>query len=288
MLRLGFNLWFRDLSRLRELLAKAVEIGIEHAELSVDYPFGIVDLEPFRSMAKSVREHGLSISVHAPWQEIHLASPLDEIRDAAIRVIRKVIDEAYRAEARYVVVHVTSEQSVCRAKRRVSENPCARAAIASLTELAKYAEDRGLYLVVENTGGNCCGRLEFFSYIVGESPALACIDIAHAIASDRQLSKNPEEVEYADLLREWASAMGFEKVFALHMHGIRRNSSGKIEEHVDLSSNRVDIKKIMKTVGKYLRFVVFEIFKTCNGRDFDIVELRPLVKEFKSWAAVYA
>ncbi|HIP57471.1 MAG TPA: hypothetical protein EYH02_05335 [Ignisphaera aggregans] len=288
MIRIGFNLWFRDLPKLRERLVKAVEIGLEHAELSIDYPFGIVELEPFYTMAKSVREFGLSISVHAPWQEIHLASPLSEVREASLKIIQRVVDEAYRIEAQYLVLHVTSEQSICKAKRRPLENPCVKAAINSLSELAKYAEDRGLYIAVENAGDVCCGRIDLYSYIVSEAPILACIDIAHAIASDRQLLKRVQEVDYADVLREWVSAIGLEKLYALHLHGIRVDSSGRVEEHVDLSQNRVDVKRIVQLTSRYLKFIVFEIFRSASGREFDIVELAQLVKEFKSWAIAYA
>ena len=286
MLKLGINLWFKNSNNISELLAKAKAIGLDHVEISLDYPFGVYDKEPFYRMARISRDFGFTLSIHAPWQEIHLASPLDEIRRAALEITKKAIIESYRVEAHYLVIHVTSEQGICKVKP-LRENPCIKAAINSLEEILSYAEDHGIYIAIENVGYPCCGRIDFYSHIVSETSALACLDIAHAIAMDKELSKKPEEVEYADVVREWSNAIGIEKVFSLHVHGIRKNSNGKIDEHVDLDSNHIDVKKIVKFLGRNLRYVVFEIFKRSDGSDFDIIELKPIIREFRSWAAAY-
>ncbi len=289
MLRIGFNLWYRDSPKVREVVAKAVAIGMNHGEISIDYPFGMVEVEPFEEMAKIVRENGMTVSVHAPWQELNIASPIEEIRRASVEVLKRVLKEAYRVEALHVVVHVTSEQACCRRKPYVDR--CIDAATRSLEELVRFAEDLGLTIMVENvSNAPCCGRIDQISEIISRvNGVYLCLDVAHAITSDKQRCDSLENVDYADVVSEWSSAVGVERIAELHVHGVKRIGR-KIEVHLDLDGVKMDIKRILKTLGRNLRFVVFEVFRSSAGsrESFDIEKLVSYVREFRSWATAYS
>ncbi len=285
MVRVGINLWFKDLKNLGEILAKARSVGMDHVEISLDYPFGIVERDKLMEMVRRVRGEGMSISIHAPWQEIHLASPIEEVRRGSIEFMKRVLDICYHVEALYVVLHVTSEQPICR-RLPPNSNPCIEAAIGSLEELSSYATDRGMFLAVENVGENCCGRIDLYSAILSQCNAYACLDPAHAIAMDRELQKKLDEIDYADVVREYASSLGSEKIVAMHLHGIKKVDNRRIEVHYELDGVKIDLKRIIKTTRPSLRFIVFEVFKTTRG-NFDVVMLEPYVREIRSWATAY-
>lgn len=286
MLRVGINLWFKDRPRIRELLSRARAAGFSYVELSMDYPFGVVDREPFEEMLRIARDEGFEVAVHAPWQEVNIASPLEPVRRGSVEVVKAAIEEASRLGALYVVTHVTSCQAVCK-KEPPSTNPCVAAAIRSLRELLSYAERLGVELYPENTGGACCGKIDQFSTVVEEAGALACLDAAHALTSDSQLVKRlPQPVELAEVVDEWSSALN-NRVALLHIHGVRRRSDGHVESHTDFDQCTVDVKRIVRRLGGSLRYVLFEIFRHSNGTPFDPLRVAHLAKDFRSWSMVY-
>ena len=286
MVRIGMNLWFKDMGRLRDLLPRAHAAGMEFVEISLDYPFGIAELEPLKNMVMRVAERGLKIAFHAPWQEIHLASPLEPIRHASVEVMKRTLELAQRFEALYVVVHVTSCQAHCK-KLSASNNPCVEAGVRSLAELRDYAEKLGVELYPENTGGACCGKIDQFSSVVTRSGLYACLDVAHAVTSNPELVKRlPQRIELAEVVDEWSAALD-NRVALLHLHGVRRRSNGSIESHTDFEQCTLDIKRIVRRLRGSLRFVLFEIFRHSSGNPFDPLRVTHLVKEFRSWVAAY-
>ncbi|NPA96191.1 MAG: TIM barrel protein [Crenarchaeota archaeon] len=283
MIRLGINLWHRDLRRLEKLLEEAQTLGINHAEISADFPFGVTELESFEAMAKVCRERGFTLSIHAPWHEISLASPLEELRAASVEITKKVVRNAYRVEALYVVLHVTSSQPVCRG--RLFER-CVDAARRSVAELSKAAEELGLYLAVENVGDPCCGRVDQLSRIV-EPPAYACIDVAHAYSFEEDPQRAVREVKMHDMLARWVSAIGRDRVLAIHLHGVRARGK-KLETHLEIRGDMLDPKAFAKEVSRCARFLVFEVFKKLDGSESDISSIASIVRELRSWILVYA
>ncbi len=283
MIRIGLNLWYRDAKRVSRVLEEATQIGMDHAEISVDYPFGIEDTEPFLEMARECRERGFTISVHAPWHEINLASPLDPVRRGGLEIVKRVIDGAYRVEALYVVLHVTSSQPVCRgryAHRRIE------AARRSMEELGRYAEERGLYLAVENVGDPCCGRMDQFSRIV-EPPVYACIDVAHAYTFEEDPQRAISEVRYPAMLSRWISAVGSDRVLAVHLHGVRARGK-RVETHLEVDEDMLDPKNFAKVVARNAKFLVLEVFRSSDGSEATPSTLAKVLSNLRSWILVYA
>jgi len=283
MIRLGINLWHRDARKLGEILEKASAIGVNHAEISADYPFGVEEVESFLEMAKRCRERSFTISVHAPWHELCLASPIEELRRASVEVAKRVIANAYRAEASYVVLHVTSSQPVCRGR---FFDRCIEAARKSVSELARVAEDAGMYLAVENVGEPCCGRIDQLSRIV-EPPAYACIDVAHAYSFEEDVQRAVREVKMHEMLARWVSAIGRDRVLVVHLHGVRVRGK-KLETHLEIDMGMLDAKAFAREVARCAKYLVFEVFKSLDGSEFDVSSLGNVVRELRSWILVYA
>ncbi len=283
MLRIGLNLWHRDARRVKEILEKAASIGINHVEISADYPFGVEELEAFEAMARECRERGFTISVHAPWHEISLASPIESLRVASVEVCRKVLRNAYRVEAIYVVLHVTSSQPACRG--RLWEK-CVEAGRRSVAELGEAAEELGVYLAIENVGDPCCGRIDQFSRVL-EPPAYACIDVAHAYSYEENPSKAVSEVKMHEMLAKWVSAVGRDRVLAVHLHGVKARGR-KLETHLEIEEGLLDPKAFAKEVSRSARFLVFEVFKKLDGSEWDVPSIARVVRELRSWILVYA
>jgi len=285
--RIGINLWHRDAKNTATILTKAVEVGFNHAEVSIDYPFGIEDVEPFKTMCKHVKEYGMTLSVHAPWQEINLASPLREVREASIRIIERALRLAYQVESIYVVLHVTSAQPIC--KSSAYRHRCISSAVEALNRLATIADELGLLLAVENVGDPCCGRIDQFSPIIAESRTYACIDIAHALLHEnnaRNLIK--DRTSYANVLSSWIDSVGRERVLAIHVHTVV-DRNGKLDPHNIPDENLLDIKALSKVIAKSgVKYIVFEAFKNLDGKPVDVTELAQPVSKLKSWLRVYA
>jgi len=283
MMRIGMNLWHRDAKRIATMLEEARQLGIDHAEISVDYPFGIDNLEPFLAMARECRERGFTISIHAPWHEINIASPLEPIRVGSVEVLKRVVDNAYRVEALYLVIHATSAQPVCRG-RYVEK--CIEAARRSISELASYAEDRGMYLAVENVGDPCCGRIDQFAQVV-RPPAYACIDVAHAYTFEEDPQRALNEVKYPQMLSRWVSAVGGDRVLVVHLHGVRARGK-RLETHLEIDLGVLDPKNFAKAVAKSAKYLVFEVFRRSDGSEANLATLAEVLNELRSWILVYA
>jgi len=285
--KLGINLWYKDAKNISVILAKAVELGFNHAEISVDYPFGIEDDKPFKDMCRHVREHGLTLSIHAPWHEINLASPLPEVREASIKVIERVLRLAYQAESIYVVLHVTSAQPIC--KSQAHRHRCISSAIEAVNKLSTVAEQLGLFLAIENVGDPCCGRIDQYSPIVSESRAYACIDIAHALlheSNPRELIKDSSS--YATILSNWIESVGRDKVLATHVHSVVERN-GRLDPHNIPDESLLDLKALSKVIARSgVKYVIFEAFKNLQGKPLDVLELAKPLNKLRSWLRVYA
>ncbi len=283
MIRIGFSAWLRDLEKLKDLLSEAANIGLNHVELSIDYPFGFEKPELVVEVCRAVIDMGFTLSIHAPWREIYLASPIPEIRHASINVVKKFIELAGKANVNYVVLHIASDQPYCKTS---VPNPCILAAIESLNILIECAENYGTYILVENTSNTpCCGTFNQISYILSQTRAFLCLDIAHAITSDPHYLEMLDRLDYADVVSEWCGSLGAEKIIALHIHGIQKDNGIKV--HLDLESIKIDVKKIVKKLHQNLKYVVFEIYRKRDGSKIRLSDLEPYVKSFSSWAVAY-
>ena len=265
--RIGIPLWPGS-RRIGELLASAWRMGADYVEVSLDYPWmNGLRLEEEKALRRAVGEWGFRIGVHGPWRDVALASPIEEVWEASLRLFReKVMRVASTLEADYINMHVSTEENV-------EDKPIRGAALARGVEavrlLAEEAWSIGAELTVENVPRKLCSTVDDVAGILDSVPrARFCLDVAHALASYLWRSRDPSLIH--EILDHWTAALG-SRAYVLHVHDVRIKE-GRIVEHLPLGSGLLS-RSELEAVASRVRpaYVLLEVFKDAEGRRTDRV-----------------
>ncbi|NAZ13339.1 MAG: hypothetical protein GU359_04200, partial [Desulfurococcales archaeon] len=107
MIKLGYSVWKKDVSRIEELTSEFIEQGLDHVEIDIDSLLDLDDNTWIMRFKDVFSSYNISIGVHAPWREIHLASPLDDIREASEKIIIKILEilDKLDIDYDYIIIH---------------------------------------------------------------------------------------------------------------------------------------------------------------------------------------
>ena len=150
----GFNDWINA----------ALELGIKYIELWIDRNYFWPESTSPEEISKAVeilRSNGLKVIAVCPipfsakrWEEFefefNLAHPDEKLREKAVEFYKSVIDEAVKFETTNVLILPGKIEEPNRMKSKLSYRQYFEAAVKSLKELAKTANDLGVKLCVEN------------------------------------------------------------------------------------------------------------------------------------------
>lgn len=273
-MKIYLTLWYKDF-RKRDLVEEVVSGGFNGFELSLDYPLcGYMKIEQL-SLIKDLLKSGLEVSVHLPWREIYLASPIEEIRKSSLEYVARCFTEALPLNPTYAVLHLTADQAVC----SDSEDLCISSAISSLEVLVEVAEKYGIPLYVETTRNYCCGGLEHsVKYL--ERGVKLCLDIPHAIERYSRLLKKPAGL--SEVVMD-APPAALEAVECVHFHGYSMSSYYVLESHIEptreLLGEYIEILKSGMLKPKYT--VLESFFSSATRRQIRFSDLRWCVDELK-------
>ncbi len=170
-----------------EFCAHVSSLGLDHVELKREYLLAPPEGPSAERIGAIADEHGVSLTLHAPFRDCNLGSFNDASREAAVAQVCATLDDAATAGAGAVVVHGGSVRrhypERVRAKAR-------RGAIRSLRECAAHAAEVGVPLCLENqprsaTKSRHTGSPDALAAVldeVGADPAAlgVTLDVGHA------------------------------------------------------------------------------------------------------------
>ncbi len=221
-MRVYVTVWFKDFSRAG-LVSELRAGDFDGVELSLDYPLCRNGLHV--SALEELRGSGFEVAVHLPWREVHLASPIEEVRSTSLRYVVECFRSSSRLEPRYAVLHVTTEQAACSPDMEL----CLSKAVDSLRQVLRVAEDYGIPLYVESTRQYCCGGLEHAVRYV-ELGVGVCLDVPHAVERYSRLRRKLLTLE--EVVRE-APLSVIPRIGVVHLHGYAVSGYYVVDSHLE-------------------------------------------------------
>ncbi|MEM4969717.1 MAG: TIM barrel protein [Sulfolobales archaeon] len=277
MPRLGFSVWREDAKRISELVSKLIEAGYDHVEVSIESPMDLED--PGLSLIiNTIRGAGLSIGFHAPWKEIYIASPVEEIRSAAVDVIAKVLRTILRFEPEYFVLHGSSEQNIC----SKNEDLCLAQLGKSMESLLKIYGN----IYIETIQGICCGKISQILKLMEIYRELrACLDLAHIAVENMVKGKNKWPSRIADALNEIPESVG-KRSPLIHLHGLKGGDK-RVRTHYDFSYTPLGAEDIARAARLWgVKYIVFEVFYRSAGDPIEPSDLYEEIKKMRGWLSL--
>lgn len=265
------SLWYKELMNPHESLNKTVLAGFDGVEVSIEYP--LLDEREFDVNILSDFSSSYYLGIHLPWRDVKLASPVPEIREGALKYIKRVISVMDKAEPQYFVLHVTTASLECRNSLR-----CIETAANTLTRLAKETAAK---IVVETTSGPCCGNLSTIGLLVDEAEGVGvCLDIAQLVAEVLR-EGNEDWEELVNLVIESLPPSVWGSVEVTHIHGWetrgRRIVPHRYPSQEQVAALRRFLGTVMERAGKLV--TVLEVFYDSRGNPLHSWELSPLLRE---------
>lgn len=146
-MRYGAALDLRFSETVEEFGEFILGLGLDHVEVRQGY----LDVHPGAPGARELAEFAASTDVtytfHAPFRDANLGNLNESLRRAAVESVKRTLDTAFDTDAGAVVVHGGSVPR--RYPERVQEH-ARQQAVRSLRACARYADDVGVPLCVEN------------------------------------------------------------------------------------------------------------------------------------------
>jgi endonuclease IV len=276
MIRIGYSVWREDFRRISSLVGELMEAGFDHVELSIDSPLDLYGDE-IPVIADTARKAGLSLGIHIPWREIFLASPVEEIRSASSRVVRSIIENTYRYEPSYYVLHGSSDQPIC----SKNEDIC----ISSLGKSIEEIIGSGGRIAIETIQGSCCGKTAQIAKLVNRYSIDVCIDLAHIAVENMVRGRNRWPSRISEALSEVPDSIK-KRSWIIHLHGLK-NRDKRIRAHHDFSYTPLggeDIARAARNWGS--AYIVFEVFYRSSGEEARPIDLSIEVRRMREWISI--
>ena len=278
------SIWYRDLGRssedIRYLIKQIRDSYLDGIELSIDYPL-LYKKEVPKVISEYLKHEGMYLTIHLPWRDIELASPLNEIREASIKLVVRSIDELSTLEPSYFITHLTTEQDHCGYMSR----DCIESAKESIGVLSDKAREVGIPILIETTHEKCCSSDDTLPYVlesVIDNPYIGvCLDPIHILS--RRLRRWRSRQSLIELINDLPPII-VNKVEELHIHGFKELGMGLLYVHL-LPNEEVirDISEVLKSsvIKDKVKILVIEAYKDDIGNDVDLPRLRSVVRKVK-------
>ncbi len=195
----------------------------------------------------------IEVQVHAPLNDINIASINEEMRKASVQEVKKSIELGSTIGAKIVTVHPGLYSPLS-----VYWDGATDTAKKSLRELQKYAEEMGVTLALENLPKmwlSMCSTSEETRDFLTELDIEFCLDIGHANTAD-------ELDEFLDF-----------SPINVHIH----DNVGENDVHLKMGEGEISFKHALKNLKDYEGNFVIE------GRNMEeLVESKIYLKQLLS------
>jgi len=246
----------------------AQESGFDYIEFSLDFPYPENFSENEIKLLKSLKKkYGLDLAFHAPWGDVSIAHPREEISNASLKVFEKCIKFAENMDSLYFNFH--NSIKVPTLKFEDVKNKAYKKALESMSELAKSSE---VILTLENNSFlEFFGKTEDFEHI--NEKLKICLDVGHVAACSWR-----GKTDFKKDLEEWIKKFK-NKIHVVHLHDFKGDAK-TYEDHLTIGSGNLDFNFISKAI-KLIKcnYVNIELYKFNSDPIIDFKSNLKLVKE---------
>jgi len=292
----GISIWYGTVKgvvgseqRISDFIRILIEQGYNLYEVSLDYPWPFSERELLEALLRALAENGGLIALHAPWRDLALASPMEDVRRTSVDVMTKNLDLVVgRHDVKYIVVHLHSQTSMGKVLTKANWDKVVESAAKSLYELSEWSKSSGVPICVENMPRGASSYLEFLSQLSNSIRCLA-LDIGHFYTSYIDLYEERYS-DYYSALTHVLSTFN-EKAKVVHLHDVIVVNSKPfkdIVDHVVPGQGVLDYRRVLKIVSGFkVEHVIVEAFIASDGRHIKLSDLPNYLREYTTWVKVY-
>jgi len=254
-MKYGLPFWFTHLKNgLDYAFDTFYSIGLDYLELSLNYPMNEIasDRDFIKKLKKLSERYEIEINVHAPHTGVEMASPIDEIRDISLKILKKSLKIAKKLESRYLNFHLQVNPVFLKLEETREKVYCNSRYI--LEKISKNAKK--MLITVENDG-KALSRPEELEILKDYENIMLCFDIAHTYSANIDIY-------------EW---FGFyDNIYVTHIHDLSfKDGKG----HKYIGEGDLDFNYISSYIKIFNpEYVLVEIF-------YDISDIHTLEKNIK-------
>jgi len=215
-------------------------MGLDFIDLSLEPPSAASWLINAPEIRRVLQGHGMKVVGHTAYY-LPLASPFEEIRQAAVIECKRCLEKFSEVGARWMNLHPDRNIPMHDRHFWVERN------LVSLRDLQEKSREVGVGLMLENLPGTF-NRAKEMAELLDPIPALGLhLDIGHA---NLQVERNATE----ELLAHFGKRLAH-----VHLHD---NNGGFADLHLPLGAGRIDYKthlRALKDAG-YDGTITLEVF----------------------------
>jgi sugar phosphate isomerase/epimerase len=249
MHKLGFPVWYGYGFEISRIIEEARDTGFDYIEVSIDHPWPRGGEPSLDEVVRLIKGSGLSTGFHAPWRDLRLSSPFEEVREASVKVFEKIALDLSVHECDYLVAHLSTDQAIDRIYEIRDE--VVEAAVKSAETLAEICRGLGIMFLVENVRED----LEMFERVASRADGV-CLDIGHVIISTyKGYGRGNIDAE----LERWLTSLRG-RVVAIHYSGVKFDGKYARDHQLTNSSDRY-LRILRGHLGELRpRYILFEVF----------------------------
>lgn len=293
-MNIGLPLWYNtvlnnDRTFLKELLGKVRSYTnnvVNYFEISIDYPWPYKKKEVLLSIIEESLEQGFKLGLHAPWRDLHYASPYQELHNAYLKILTNAINLVKEYSIDYVVLHVTTHQKI-----QINDNrkESIQAARKFLDKISRLYGDYTQVLVENMPLGFTSSPQDLRDILEGLNVKIA-LDIAHIVSAYYRYFTSAYE-NYIEFLKDFITVLDDLGFPVVHVHDIVFTTSNKISriiEHVIPGKGVIDWRATLKQLKRIrAEYVLIESFVDSKGNNLDIVSIASQLGDFLTWLRIY-
>jgi sugar phosphate isomerase/epimerase len=206
-------------------LDQAGKQEFDFVEIMMDGPGERTQLQPRTDeLQELAADHDLDLLVHLPFK-LDIGSPLDHVRDGAVKEVKAAIDTAVALGAEKGVLHASARAwSAAWTRDHIQD-----LLIASIQEINQYAVDQDFELCVENVPDEFFDIYDF-PRLFEETDASMTLDTGHARISGMN------STDIAAFVDDFA-----DRISHLHLNDTRRPQ----DEHLPFGAGNLDFEQIL-------------------------------------------
>jgi len=258
----GVPVWYGD-GRIDDVIEAYLMRGFRYVEISLDYPlFVSVEEHILRRILSLKEEYHLEIGIHAPWRDLALASPCDEVRLASLKIIRKCIPLAKKLGARYFNFHIFTKELIEYPEVYENAITAARKSLKAIERLCLEAE---IEPIIENNPTVFLGSIDQFKELLEDDEVVqVCLDVGHVLVAGHALSKRKyKHLGNSSTLNDWIDEFK-DRIAVWHLHDCVK-IHGRLEDHYIFGKGLLNIDNLIERIKKTrAKYILLEIFKSLD------------------------
>ncbi|MEM1586000.1 MAG: sugar phosphate isomerase/epimerase [Candidatus Bathyarchaeia archaeon] len=229
-MRLGLSTLFCLNKPLKSTLRILSQVEIEHIEI-VDEGAHELDGRKIGAIKKFIEERGLTVSVHAPFADINIASTSPSIRNAIMKRLKRSMNISAKLGSEFWVFHPGVRSAIS----DIVPGLDWKINLGSVHELLREARQYGLKIAIENTPKTFPFLLRsvedferFYEELGDEGLELGIVlDVGHANISG----------QLDEMIRSLHN-----KIVHAHLH----DNNGDMDSHLGIGLGKINWPKLME------------------------------------------